>query len=347
MTSRCNTCGRDIPSQNITLHQLRCVRSQGGDTVARESRSNVIRSNVIDLTDTSSTNWVCNSCTFENTQGDNICSMCSVPRDSASSTLSSTNGETALSTWQCSYCTLLNGNNNNVCEACGRSNISHNNTTDYYSSDSNFNDNIRAADSAYRDQLISDDVNEDFDNLDEMIAALRSNNNAISRGPNIENAVLGALGGALLAATYNSRSTTASSTASQSSDMGNIGTVAFGAAVGALGVSLFDAMSARQERHQNNFDRASLEEFLRNLGNDSSVDRGVDTRLLDQLPIRKFNSNECGSNNKECSVCIESFKNGDDVMCLPCFHTYHKNCITPWLKTKSTCPVCKHQITSS
>ena len=346
MSVRCNSCGKDIPVHNITLHQLRCAgKPKEDDAITRESRRNVI-----DLTNSSSAGWACAACTFENILNDNICSVCNVPRERISSTEPNINvpRETISSTWQCSYCTLLNETNHEVCDACGQPNISDSNTTDYYSSSGNSNDNVRAADGVYRDQLIRDDTSEEYDDLDQMIAALRNNhsNTPISRGPNIENAVLGALGGALLAASYNSRSSTSSST-NQSNDMGNLGNVAFGAAVGALGVSLFDAMSARQERAQSNFDRIGIEEFLRHLGNESAVDRGVDARMLEQLPIRKFNASECGANNRECSVCIESFKNGDDVMCLPCFHTYHKNCITPWLKTKSTCPVCKHQITSS
>lgn len=346
MSARCNSCGKDIPAQNITLHQLRCVgKPKEGDAIIRESRRDEI-----DLTNSSSAGWACAACTFVNVSSLSICSVCNVPRENVSSTESNRNvpRETVSSTWQCSYCTLLNGTNHEVCDACGQPNISNDNTTDYYSSSGNTNDNVRAADGVYRDQLIRDNTSEEYDDLDQMIAALRSNhsNDHISRGPSIENAVLGALGGALLAASYNSRSST-SSTTNQSSDVGNLGNVAFGAAVGALGVSLFDALSARQERGQRNFDRIGIEEFLRHLGNESAVDRGVDTRILEQLPIRKFNASECGANNRECSVCIESFKNGDDVMCLPCFHTYHKNCITPWLKTKNTCPVCKHQITNS
>jgi hypothetical protein len=49
---------------------------------------------------------------------------------------------------------------------------------------------------------------------------------------------------------------------------------------------------------------------------------------------------------KDCVICLEEFKNGDDVITLPCLHIYHKTCITDWLLENNTCPICKHVIKS-
>ena len=46
----------------------------------------------------------------------------------------------------------------------------------------------------------------------------------------------------------------------------------------------------------------------------------------------------------ECAVCLERFVPHDEVSILPCMHYYHLGCITPWLLTKATCPVCKISI---
>jgi Ring finger domain len=44
----------------------------------------------------------------------------------------------------------------------------------------------------------------------------------------------------------------------------------------------------------------------------------------------------------QCPICLEEFLMGDEVRALPCFHTFHKNCIDQWLLQKGLCPVCKH-----
>jgi hypothetical protein len=45
-----------------------------------------------------------------------------------------------------------------------------------------------------------------------------------------------------------------------------------------------------------------------------------------------------------CSICLEQFDEGAQVSALPCFHTYHQDCVEPWLRQQgraSTCPICK------
>jgi hypothetical protein len=43
-----------------------------------------------------------------------------------------------------------------------------------------------------------------------------------------------------------------------------------------------------------------------------------------------------------CAICLEPYEMGQSVRTIPCFHTFHVDCIDPWLSTKATCPVCKH-----
>ncbi|KAJ1259449.1 hypothetical protein BS78_10G156100 [Paspalum vaginatum] len=43
-----------------------------------------------------------------------------------------------------------------------------------------------------------------------------------------------------------------------------------------------------------------------------------------------------------CSVCLGVFKAGETVRLLPaCLHLYHVECIDPWLRIHSTCPICR------
>ncbi|XP_065575196.1 E3 ubiquitin-protein ligase RNF126-like [Artemia franciscana] len=45
--------------------------------------------------------------------------------------------------------------------------------------------------------------------------------------------------------------------------------------------------------------------------------------------------------SSECSVCLDDYKLQESVKKLPCSHLFHKDCIIPWLRLHSTCPVCR------
>jgi hypothetical protein len=67
------------------------------------------------------------------------------------------------------------------------------------------------------------------------------------------------------------------------------------------------------------------------------------------LSEEKFNNLECKSfkelnlnETKECLICIENFKDDDDVIKIECNHIFHKNCIKSWLCEESNkCPICR------
>lgn len=41
----------------------------------------------------------------------------------------------------------------------------------------------------------------------------------------------------------------------------------------------------------------------------------------------------------DCAVCKDAFEATEQVIQLPCEHIFHDDCIKPWLKLNSTCPV--------
>ena len=43
-----------------------------------------------------------------------------------------------------------------------------------------------------------------------------------------------------------------------------------------------------------------------------------------------------------CSICYENIE--CDGIKTPCGHTYHNSCLTPWLISKTSCPMCRHSI---
>uniref|UniRef100_A0A0C9R8E1 E3 ubiquitin-protein ligase RNF181 n=1 Tax=Fopius arisanus TaxID=64838 RepID=A0A0C9R8E1_9HYME len=67
--------------------------------------------------------------------------------------------------------------------------------------------------------------------------------------------------------------------------------------------------------------------------------------------------------SKQCPVCLKTFETCDIVKCLPCHHSFHKECIIPWLEKviilglsfhilphsnkylqTNSCPLCRHEL---
>ena len=47
------------------------------------------------------------------------------------------------------------------------------------------------------------------------------------------------------------------------------------------------------------------------------------------------------SKQENCSVCLEPKAEGEMVRALLCLHSFHVDCIDPWLRDHKNCPVCK------
>ncbi|CAE8724383.1 unnamed protein product [Polarella glacialis] len=63
-----------------------------------------------------------------------------------------------------------------------------------------------------------------------------------------------------------------------------------------------------------------------------------------------FRATEATAGNEEhkaCTICCESFADGEQLRLLPCLHRYHLACIDRWLAQSRTCPVCKYDIAGS
>ncbi|CAI0472088.1 unnamed protein product [Linum tenue] len=54
-----------------------------------------------------------------------------------------------------------------------------------------------------------------------------------------------------------------------------------------------------------------------------------------------------GVSSRDCSICLESFSGGDELMCLPCGHRFHSVCLDPWVRACGDCPYCRRDIVSS
>ena len=87
-----------------------------------------------------------------------------------------------------------------------------------------------------------------------------------------------------------------------------------------------------------------LSPLLRNeRNNHRRIIKGLTQNEIDRIPTDIFNSN-LNYELKNCTICLENFKEGDILKRLGCLHIFHKDCIVPWLKGKNICPIDKHEV---
>ena len=48
----------------------------------------------------------------------------------------------------------------------------------------------------------------------------------------------------------------------------------------------------------------------------------------------------------ECQICLIDFSDGDEIRALPCRHQFHTNCVDPWFRGHTSCPACRHDLST-
>ena len=120
---------------------------------------------------------------------------------------------------------------------------------------------------------------------------------------------------------------------------------------------MHDEMLREEEAHQMEVYRQAQQQQAQNqvLIDESEDGKVLSANTIAQLPRRIYNSanveerkdgqKEEGEN--ECMICMCEYENGEELLTLDCFHSYHTQCILDWFKKSNFCPICKHVVGKS
>ncbi|XP_057426965.1 probable E3 ubiquitin-protein ligase RHY1A [Lotus japonicus] len=99
------------------------------------------------------------------------------------------------------------------------------------------------------------------------------------------------------------------------------------------GASLVTDLTSQMERSQ----------LLLDLNNKPP---GLTQEDVNCLHLEVFRISETGleSRVQDCSICLESFTDGDELIRLPCGHKFHSACLDPWIRCCGDCPYCRRCI---
>ncbi|TVU09237.1 hypothetical protein EJB05_42721 [Eragrostis curvula] len=69
--------------------------------------------------------------------------------------------------------------------------------------------------------------------------------------------------------------------------------------------------------------------------------RGENRGITQNRGPRAEASLPASEEEKTCTICLEAFVPGEQVVVTPCNHMFHPGCLTPWVKGHGNCPVCR------
>ncbi|KAG8937020.1 hypothetical protein FRC02_008127 [Tulasnella sp. 418] len=101
------------------------------------------------------------------------------------------------------------------------------------------------------------------------------------------------------------------------------------------------------------FDQQALDDIVTRLMETSQGPRPVPApdEMIDNLPRTSIPA-DSPLLQKDCAICKESFQptESQSIITLPCnpnqkyAHSFHEDCILPWIRQNGTCPVCRYQL---
>ena len=84
----------------------------------------------------------------------------------------------------------------------------------------------------------------------------------------------------------------------------------------------------------------TLATFLNPVVNERPTAPDAVKRLL----RRQCSSDSSGAALGACAICLEDFERGAEMIELDCTHSFHPDCVVPWLEHHNQCPVCRKEL---
>ncbi|KAL8555628.1 hypothetical protein ACS0TY_003433 [Phlomoides rotata] len=73
---------------------------------------------------------------------------------------------------------------------------------------------------------------------------------------------------------------------------------------------------------------------------------GLDEAIIKTITVCKYERGQGLIEGTECAVCLTEFQENESLRLLPkCSHAFHLPCIDTWLKSQSSCPLCRANVT--
>merc|ERR1712232_1410144 len=76
---------------------------------------------------------------------------------------------------------------------------------------------------------------------------------------------------------------------------------------------------------------------------------GCDTETMDTILQSTVNADASGKvgEQAQCVICLGDYKANEEVLFLPCAHSFHKGCVRQWLNVSHKCPLCDKSVHES
>ncbi|KAF8233862.1 hypothetical protein L208DRAFT_1264706, partial [Tricholoma matsutake] len=76
--------------------------------------------------------------------------------------------------------------------------------------------------------------------------------------------------------------------------------------------------------------------------------RATPENVIASLETGKYKDWKTPDSDQRCPICLDDYQPDDDVLKLAdCSHWLHRECLQKWLKSASTCPVCRKTVGGS
>ncbi|XP_059652528.1 uncharacterized protein LOC132299748 [Cornus florida] len=108
------------------------------------------------------------------------------------------------------------------------------------------------------------------------------------------------------------------------------------------------------EVESNIHDDLPLIQFLRTAldrATNGSMDRAIQESVDDYVALKLVPATQSSIDALEkttfycsCTICLEEFSDEQSITRMPCSHVFHGDCITKWLNTSHSCPLCRFKM---